>query len=214
MLNMRCLGGKYQKHNIAILVYFVTIFITKNVLTQDLLNGGELQLVDADNDTESNEATAWCFRFTWLGPKYDKNSKTFLNQTCKDVIGLNKGIPCVTPLVVTNNSNYPDTDWIWEQHQRKPGDIACKAAGGDICAKYSYFFNGRVENVTYLCTKVNIENGTSPTSGCFKESRNNRVTEVCVCEPQAGGKPCNTGFSLQFHVNLIMIFVGCLITLL
>lgn len=62
--------------------------------------------LDADESEENDESdpnlSAWCFRFTWLGPKYDRNYKKFLNQSCKDIIGLSKGIPCVTPLVVTS----------------------------------------------------------------------------------------------------------------
>lgn len=69
-----------------------------------------------------------------------------------------------------------------------------------------------VENITYLCTKVNIENGTSPKSGCFKEIRNNRVTEVCVCEPQAGRMPCNSAISSTIFHNLIVTVVIIFVT--
>lgn len=64
----------------------------------EAMEGDELE----ENEESDPNLNAWCFRFTWIGPKYDRNYKTFLNQTCKDILGLNKGIPCVTPLVVTS----------------------------------------------------------------------------------------------------------------
>ena len=43
----------------------------------------------------------YCFRFTWLGPKYNEESK-FRNATCSDVIRGDKNVPCTHPLVVTS----------------------------------------------------------------------------------------------------------------
>lgn len=44
---------------------------------------------------------AYCFRFTWLGPKYNAESQ-FKNASCSDVIKGDKTIPCTHPLVVTS----------------------------------------------------------------------------------------------------------------
>lgn len=69
----------------------------KNNNNNNELDSGEIH----DDDETDPNLYAWCFRFTWLGPKYDRTFKTFLNQTCKDRLKLSKGVPCVTPLVVT-----------------------------------------------------------------------------------------------------------------
>lgn len=43
----------------------------------------------------------YCFRFTWLGPKYDKTS-SIGNKTCKTELKNYKGVPCVQPMVITS----------------------------------------------------------------------------------------------------------------
>ncbi len=43
----------------------------------------------------------YCFRFTWLGPKFNEESQ-FRNATCSDVIRGDKTVPCTHPLVVTS----------------------------------------------------------------------------------------------------------------
>lgn len=43
----------------------------------------------------------YCFRLTWLGPKYNEESQ-FKNATCSDVIKSDKKIVCTHPLVVTS----------------------------------------------------------------------------------------------------------------
>lgn len=43
----------------------------------------------------------YCFRFTWLGPKFNEESQ-FKNATCSDVIKGDKAVPCTHPLVVTS----------------------------------------------------------------------------------------------------------------
>lgn len=46
-----------------------------------------------------------CFRFTWLGPKFNSKSN-FRNSSCSDVIKGDKSVPCVHPLVVTSKFSY------------------------------------------------------------------------------------------------------------
>lgn len=74
------------------------MLLSTDTQVMEAMEGDELE----ENEESDPNLNAWCFRFTWIGPKYDRNYKTFLNQTCKDILGLNKGIPCVTPLVVTS----------------------------------------------------------------------------------------------------------------
>lgn len=79
----------------------------------------------------------YCFRFTWLGPKFSGDSE-FRNATCEAA----SDVPCLKPLVVTNNSNIPDTDLMWQNFYSKPLEIACRLVRGEVCAKVSYSFNG------------------------------------------------------------------------
>lgn len=58
-----------------------------------------------------------------------------------------------------------------------------------------------------MCSKVNIENGSAPTSGCFMEKQNNRITEVCICESSAGSMPCNEASSHNFLHNIFVVFL-------
>lgn len=53
-----------------------------------------------ENITEYHIDRPYCFRFTWLGPKYDENSN-FKNASCSDIIGDKGRVPCVQPLIAT-----------------------------------------------------------------------------------------------------------------
>jgi hypothetical protein len=153
-----------------------------------------------------------------------------------------------------DNSNIPDTDFMWREYRGKPTQVACRLVKGEVCAKFSYTFNGAseyetalnqlcgrcfafetkfyprrsimdsvlflssplsVENITYLCTKVNIENETAVNQGCFKQMKSGHEIEVCVCESWAGGTPCNgTARDNLSHVIFIALslalWVKCL----
>uniref|UniRef100_A0A1B0EUS2 Secreted protein n=1 Tax=Lutzomyia longipalpis TaxID=7200 RepID=A0A1B0EUS2_LUTLO len=132
----------------------------------------------------------YCFRFTWPGPQFDADGP-IMNATCTDLLNGVSGIPCHHPLAVTNNSNVPDTRAIWEEHRNDPTRIACRLTRGDVCVKYTYYFNQAVQNISYFCTKVNIEDVGAATSGCYTELRNGREIEVCICESRPGQPPCN-----------------------
>jgi hypothetical protein len=56
--------------------------------------------IDDDNKTIVEQQRPYCFRFTWLGPKYNEESK-FRNATCSDIVK-DRSSPCVHPLVVTS----------------------------------------------------------------------------------------------------------------
>lgn len=71
-------------------------------------------------------------------------------------------------------------------------------------------FSFLVENITYLCTKVNIENETAVNQGCFKQIKNGHEIEVCVCESYAGRNPCNHGnviYGFMIAIPLTIIFM-------
>lgn len=69
-----------------------------------------------------------------------------------------------------------------------------------------------VENITYLCTKVNIENETAVNHGCYKQMRSGHEIEVCVCESWAGRVPCNSGngFVINIEVLIALSLIFCL----
>lgn len=54
-----------------------------------------------NNDNNLAVGRPYCFRFTWLGPKYNDESR-FKNATCKDIVKDDKSVPCTHPLVVTS----------------------------------------------------------------------------------------------------------------
>ena len=63
------------------------------------------QMIETAVEISGNNKTIierpYCFRFTWLGPKYNEESH-FRNATCGDVIKGDKTVPCTHPLVVTS----------------------------------------------------------------------------------------------------------------
>ncbi|XP_052859997.1 uncharacterized protein LOC128267237 [Anopheles cruzii] len=144
---------------------------------------------------ENYKTNPYCFRFTWLGPKYNKDTP-YKNLSCENVLKKAKGIPCFHPLVITNNTNVPDTEYMWEEYKDKPSQIACRLVRGEICARFSYRYNGAIENITYMCAKLNVDNESSTSSSCYKEDRQGREIEVCVCESAAGRTPCNRSSAL------------------
>lgn len=46
---------------------------------------------------------------------------------------------------IVDNSNIPDTEYLWREYQEKPTQIACRLVRGEVCAKVSYTFNGASE---------------------------------------------------------------------
>ncbi|XP_059622473.1 uncharacterized protein LOC132265713 isoform X2 [Phlebotomus argentipes] len=97
-----------------------------------------LSLLVASQDEAANQR--FCFRFTWLGPQYNAES-TYLNATCEYLLNGASGIPCQHPLVVTNTSTEPNTQYMWDHYQNDRTHIACRLAPGDVCVKYTYSFN-------------------------------------------------------------------------
>lgn len=58
------------------------------------------QLLEIDDDNKTLVERPYCFRFTWLGPKFNEESQ-FRNATCSDIVK-DRSSPCVHPLVVTS----------------------------------------------------------------------------------------------------------------
>ncbi|XP_037028226.1 uncharacterized protein LOC119068653 [Bradysia coprophila] len=142
----------------------------------------------------------YCFKFTWLGSELNARSE---NTTCDDITkGAN--VPCVFPLNTTENGQLPNTTYMWNDPAKF--DFACPMIQGNICVKYSYYYNHALENITYMCSKVTIENEGAVKSGCYSEYQDGREIEVCVCTSNPGDEPCNTG-SIVNQFRFILVFV-------
>ena len=46
---------------------------------------------------------------------------------------------------IVDNSNIPDTEYLWREYKDKPTQVACRLVRGEVCAKVSYTFNGASE---------------------------------------------------------------------
>ncbi|XP_045492813.1 signal peptidase complex subunit 3 [Colias croceus] len=121
-----------------------------------------------------------CFQFTWLGPRYD-NQSVFMNATCSDATQLADGVPCHHPLVVSEDGTWPDIDYIWTHHF---ADTTCTLSQNDVCAKYTFYFNGHPENATYMCTRAVDTMDTAITSGCFEQTSGSYSTRVLKTGPK------------------------------
>ncbi|RVE48962.1 hypothetical protein evm_006424 [Chilo suppressalis] len=148
-----------------------------------------------------------CFNFTWLGPQFN-NESVFMNATCLDAVRLASGVPCREPLVVSENGTWPYLVYIWENHREQ---ATCNLADNDVCATYTYFFNGRVENATYMCTRALDSSGNAITSGCYEQRNGSFVTRACFCRSIEGGMPCN--HATLSNVLSVTIFLVAIATM-
>lgn len=101
----------------------------------------------------------YCFRFTWLGSKFNANS-TYLDATCDDVTR-GADVPCIPPLVATGdylinlqkelhhmsgnfvseNSRIPNVTFMWYNDTSTRSNISCRMTPENVCVKYSYYYN-------------------------------------------------------------------------
>ncbi|KAJ8953334.1 hypothetical protein NQ318_012129 [Aromia moschata] len=153
---------------------------------------------------ELQDDWSYCFEFTWFGPDYD--NVTRYNGTCADYLDDTRadGIPCAAPIVISYDGTPPDIDWLW-QHNRS--SILCKRSRNQVCVRYTYYFNGAVNNATYMCARVQSLNSNSAiTSGCYKQSSGAYETEVCVCKSTPGiYKPCNDASTCKLSSILFFL---------
>ncbi|XP_047022970.1 uncharacterized protein LOC124632254 [Helicoverpa zea] len=155
-----------------------------------------------NDESRDTELVRRCFHFTWLGPRWNNNS-VFLNATCQDATRLASGVPCVEPLVVSYDGTWPDVEYIWRNHL---GNASCILANNDVCAQYTYYFDGHVDNSTYLCTRAIDSNGQAITSGCHEQRNGSYVTRACFCQSVEGGFPCNDAVVSKLNTVLFTLF--------
>lgn len=75
-------------NKVLVLVLFSVIFVS-------------CQIVEMDDNNKTLAERPYCFRFTWIGPRYNEESQ-FKNATCNDIVRDDKTVPCTHPLVVTS----------------------------------------------------------------------------------------------------------------
>ncbi|XP_016957188.1 uncharacterized protein LOC108029449 [Drosophila biarmipes] len=125
-----------------------------------------------------------CFHFTWVGA-YDNHSN-IQTETCDSRVGDFNDIPCEEPLVVTPDDTVPDVKALWQNTTENRENFLCQMSPGRSCVKYSYIFKGGIQNITYMCAKVNSSNG------CYRQLHpTGMVVEACVCTSRVGLIPCN-----------------------
>ncbi|KAM3968003.1 uncharacterized protein ACR2FA_004506 [Aphomia sociella] len=144
---------------------------------------------------------ARCFQYTWLGPRYN-NESVFLNATCQDATKLARGVPCQQPLVASYDGSWPDVEYIWAHHLQQ---ASCILATNDVCATYTYYFNGDVENSTSMCTRATDTDGSAIRNGCYQQRNGSYVTSVCFCRSVPGGVPCNTA-AMAADTPILIVF--------
>ncbi|KAM7343761.1 uncharacterized protein ACRADG_010693 [Cochliomyia hominivorax] len=143
----------------------------------------------------------YCFRFTWIGPFQDKNN--IADLTCESIREDLTNIPCRQPIVATDNDNIPDTVDLWSKYKETPNAIGCPMVPGQTCIKYTYTYNKGVQNITYMCGKVNT------TTGCYRQKYISGLdVEVCVCESQLGAMPCNKALNPQLQHKLSLLLIA------
>ncbi|XP_030387700.1 uncharacterized protein LOC115634245 isoform X2 [Scaptodrosophila lebanonensis] len=104
------------------------------------------------------------------------------------------------PLVATLNDTVPDVKAMWTNPSIDRDNYLCNMTPGFSCVKYSYVFRGGIQNITYMCARVNN------TNGCYRQTHESGMqVEACVCNSKLGLMPCNSAANVQldtFYHNL------------
>ena len=127
-----------------------------------------------------------------------------------------------------DNDRPPNTTELWKATQNGETNVtySCAMRPGESCVKYIYYYNkgGKrwhsncyyyhelllmtqffsytVQNITYMCAKVNA------TSGCYQQKFiSGAEVEVCVCKSQQRQMPCNGCQRLMSKTNSLMLIV-------
>ncbi|KAG8235678.1 hypothetical protein J437_LFUL015736 [Ladona fulva] len=135
---------------------------------------------------DAAKSDPYCFSFTWLGPKWNNESQG--NGTCEKIDP--KPEVCIDPLVITYDGTPPNMTYLWKHFNKT--QIGCRLTDSEACAKFTYYYNGKVDNITYMCARIIVDGDASMTSGCETADVGGYVKEVCACRTYAGVDfPCN-----------------------
>ncbi|XP_076273912.1 uncharacterized protein LOC143204881 [Rhynchophorus ferrugineus] len=150
---------------------------------------------------------SYCFEYTWFGPNY--NNVTTYDGTCDDYLDdtrAGENIPCIAPIVISNDSTLPDVDYLWTYHR---ASVLCKRAPNQACVTYTYIDNNIIANRSHMCARVRSNEG-QVTSGCYKQKSGGYDVEICICQSGYGiKKPCNSGANF-YTLTVGILLVGLL----
>ncbi|XP_023716932.1 uncharacterized protein LOC111869546 [Cryptotermes secundus] len=150
---------------------------------------------------------SYCFRFTWMGPAYNNGSYMNSSTTCADVYDA-----CRDPMVITNDSTTPNFTYIWTNFLRE--QVSCRLSADSVCAKWTRYYEDKVEYTMHTCSKITVEGEPAMTSGCVTSVTNNsRRTEVCACKSFPGMQPCNSGRQSYTPVTVLLLLNVFFVTL-
>ncbi|XP_030751516.1 uncharacterized protein LOC115879027 isoform X2 [Sitophilus oryzae] len=162
----------------------------------------------ADDDIDYptlNPSWSYCYEFTWFGPNY--NNVTTYDGTCDDYIDDTRAgehIPCISPIVITNDSTLPDMDYLWTNHR---ASVLCMRSSNQACVTYTYIDNGIIANRSHMCARVSSNEGKI-SSGCYKQKTGGYDVQICICESGYGiYPPCNSKGTI-LYTQILLIFVG------
>ncbi|XP_051169347.1 uncharacterized protein LOC127286799 [Leptopilina boulardi] len=149
-----------------------------------------------DTQILAQQPSAYCFKFTWLGPMIDENSKK-VNCT-KD----HKNNPCFQPFITTPTP--PNTEELWIEDQHK---YSCTLSPGYVCIKHTYSYNNAVINSTHFCGKMIEDKTSAVTSKCFSQKIDGHTIESCACVSDQGMPPCNSAKVHQYSYIIFLILL-------
>ncbi|KAL1490018.1 hypothetical protein ABEB36_013930 [Hypothenemus hampei] len=181
-----------MKHSHILLILIIGLFSI--ILDRCQANDDD----DDDNDDAQidyptlNMSEPYCFEFTWFGPEYNKH--TLYNDTCSDYLDNSRAgenIPCIAPIVISDNGNYPNLDLLFDNHK---ASVLCRKALNQECVTYTYWdSNGIMTNQSHMCARVRASAGNVP-FGCHKQKVDGFEVELCICKSNTLGykdHPCN-----------------------
>ncbi|XP_043479768.1 uncharacterized protein LOC122509634 [Leptopilina heterotoma] len=143
-----------------------------------------------DVEILAQEPSAYCFRFTWLGPMVD-NSKV----NCSII----KNTPCVKPFF--NSSTPPILTDLWSNKDQ----YTCSMNPGYVCIKHTFIYNNAVINSTHFCGKMIEDKTTAITSNCYTQQVDGHTIESCACLSDRGMRPCNSAKINEYSFLFLFI---------
>ncbi|XP_046395081.1 uncharacterized protein LOC124162546 [Ischnura elegans] len=145
---------------------------------------------------------SYCFSFTWLGPKWNNESQG--NGSCQHLN--EKPEVCMDPLVITYDGTPPNMTWLWKKYKKT--EIGCRHSENEACVKFTYYYNGGVENITYMCARVTVDSDYAMSSGCVTSYVGGHIKEVCACQPYSiADFPCNRAAALPPSLLLLALLL-------
>ncbi|XP_076663527.1 uncharacterized protein LOC143366360 [Andrena cerasifolii] len=148
------------------------------------------------------EDKKYCFQYTWIAPMFNNKLEKY---ECPDKDEHSK-VPCFEPVIYTEDE--PDPHELWENENTT---MMCSLTSGNVCLRYTFVFNKNIVNTTLFCGKAIEDQATPITSGCYQQSVDGYVIEVCACESRKGKEPCNSTMAIKYSIVLMIISLAFVI---